>query len=88
MLRRRGAGGHRRIIGKHLLVNCIGPLIVTTTLQIPSAIFTESFLSFIGIMFRLYAQPGIMAADAIGVYIPIPTGFCARYNDKPYYPFL
>ena len=33
-----------RIIRKHLLTNCIGTLIVTTTLQIPSSIFTESFL--------------------------------------------
>ena len=32
-----------RIIKKHLLTNCIGTLIVTTTLQIPSSIFTESF---------------------------------------------
>ena len=38
-----------RIIKKHLLTNCIGTLIVTTTLQIPSSIFTESFLSFIGL---------------------------------------
>jgi len=38
-----------RIIKKHLLKNCIGTLIVTTTLQIPSAIFTESFLSFLGL---------------------------------------
>ena len=37
------------IIKKHILTNCIGTLIVTTTLQIPSAIFTESFLSFLGI---------------------------------------
>ena len=37
------------IIKKHLLTNCIGTLIVTTTLQIPSSIFTESFLSFLGL---------------------------------------
>lgn len=41
------SGGH--IIRKHLLTNCIGTLIVTTTLQIPSSIFTESFLSFLGL---------------------------------------
>lgn len=46
-----------RIIRKHLLTNCIGTLIVTTTLQIPSAIFTESFLSFLG----------------LGVAIPLPS---------------
>lgn len=43
-----GAKGGR-IIRKHLLVNSIGTLIVTSTLQIPSAIFTESFLGFIGL---------------------------------------
>ena len=41
------SNGH--IIKKHLLTNCIGTLIVTTTLQIPSSIFTESFLSFLGL---------------------------------------
>ena len=41
--------GSGRIITKHLLKNCMGMIIVTTTLQIPSAIFTESFLSFIGL---------------------------------------
>ena len=40
---------HGRIIKKHLLTNCIGTLIVMTTLQIPSSIFTESFLSFLGL---------------------------------------
>lgn len=43
-----GAKGGR-IIGKHLLPNCIGQIITTTFLQIPSAIFLESFLSFLGV---------------------------------------
>ena len=46
-----------KIIRKHLLTNCIGTLIVTTTLQIPSSIFTESFLSFLG----------------LGVAVPLPS---------------
>lgn len=37
-----------RILIHHLLVNSIGPIIVTTTLNVPSAIFTEAFLSFVG----------------------------------------
>ncbi len=41
--------GHAYIIFRHLIPNCIGTLIVTTTMEIPSAIFTESFLSFLGI---------------------------------------
>jgi Binding-protein-dependent transport system inner membrane component. len=57
---------HRRIIRKHLLVNCMGPLIVTTTLQIPSAIFTESFLSFIGIGVQApMPSLGSMASNAL-----------------------
>lgn len=38
-----------RIIKKHILPNCISVIIVSTALQIPSAIFTESFLSFVGL---------------------------------------
>lgn len=38
-----------RIIKRHILPNCISVIIVSTALQIPSAIFTESFLSFLGL---------------------------------------
>jgi ABC-type dipeptide/oligopeptide/nickel transport system permease subunit len=38
-----------RIIGRHLVPNIIGPLIVQETLAIPGYIFTEAFLSFIGL---------------------------------------
>lgn len=38
-----------RILLKHLVVNALGPIIVCLTMMIPSAIFTESSLSFIGI---------------------------------------
>lgn len=37
------------IIRRHILPNCISIIIITAALQIPSAIFTESFLSFIGL---------------------------------------
>ena len=43
-----GASGGR-IIRRHLLPNCIGQIVVTTCLQIPSAIFLESFLSYLGV---------------------------------------
>ena len=36
-------------IRKHILPNCLSVIIVSTALQIPSAIFTESYLSFIGL---------------------------------------
>ena len=64
-----------RIIKKHLLTNCIGTLIVTTTLQIPSSIFTESFLSFLG----------------LGVAVPLPSlGSLASeaINGIDTYPYL
>lgn len=38
-----------RILLRHIIPNCMGPIIVTLTLSIPEAIFTESFLSFIGL---------------------------------------
>lgn len=38
-----------RIIRKHILPNCLSVIIITTALQIPSAIFTESYLSFLGL---------------------------------------
>ncbi|NLC73165.1 MAG: ABC transporter permease [Ruminococcaceae bacterium] len=43
-----GARGPR-IITKHLLPNCMSVIIISTALQIPSAIFTESYLSFLGL---------------------------------------
>lgn len=38
-----------RIIKKHLLPNMVGPIIVTAMFTIPTAIFAESFLSYIGL---------------------------------------
>jgi len=64
-----------RIIRKHLLTNCIGILIITTTLQIPVSIFTESFLSFLG----------------LGVSAPMPSLgslASAAINGIYTYPFL
>ena len=43
-----GAGG-KWIIRKHLIPNCISVVIISAALQIPSAIFTESYLSFLGL---------------------------------------
>lgn len=39
----------RKIIAKHLVPNALGPIIVSMTMMIPSAVFTEAFLSFIGL---------------------------------------
>lgn len=38
-----------RIIRRHVLPNCLSVIIITTALQIPSAIFTESYLAFVGL---------------------------------------
>ncbi len=58
--------GSGRIIKKHLLTNCLGTLIVMTTLQIPSSIFTESFLSFLGLGVAVpLPSLGSLAGDAI-----------------------
>jgi len=41
-------GDHARIIINHILPNCIGPILVSGTLQMASAIITESGLSYLG----------------------------------------
>lgn len=41
-----------RLIGRHLLPNTLGQIIITTMFSIPNAIFAEAFLSFIGIGIR------------------------------------
>lgn len=62
-----------RIITKHLLKNCIGIIIVTTTLQIPAAIFTESFLSFVGLGVNApMPSLGSLASDALGGWTSYP----------------
>jgi oligopeptide transport system permease protein len=60
-----GANG-KRILFRHLIPNCIGPIVVTTMLLIPDAIFTESFLSFIGLgVDAPMASLGSLASDAL-----------------------
>lgn len=49
--------GPVRIFRLHLLPNLIGPIVVYTTLTIPTAVLQESFLSFLG----------------IGVQLPLPS---------------
>lgn len=41
-----------RVIGKHLIPNVLGQIIITTMFTIPGAIFFEAFLSFIGLGIR------------------------------------
>ncbi|RDW20558.1 diguanylate cyclase [Oceanobacillus chungangensis] len=56
-----------RIIRKNLLPNTMGPIIVQMTLSVPTAIFAEAFLSFIGLGIQApFASWGVMANDALG----------------------
>ena len=44
-----GGAGTARIVGRHIIPNLLGPVIVYATLTVPQVILTESFLSFLGI---------------------------------------
>ena len=61
------------IIRKHLLPNCISVVIISTCLQIPSAIFTESYLSFLGLGVNApMPSLGSLASDALNGYATYP----------------
>ena len=55
-----------RILLRHLIPNAIGPIIATMTLTIPTAIFTEAFLSFMGLGIQAPAASwGVMVNDGL-----------------------
>lgn len=55
----------KRILIKHLLINAMGQIIVTVTLMVPQAIFTEAWLSFLGVGISApQASWGTLAQDA------------------------
>lgn len=59
-----------RIIRKNLLPNTMGPIIVQMTLTVPTAIFAEAFLSFIGLGVQAPdASWGVMANDSLGAIL-------------------
>ncbi|MHC0038349.1 ABC transporter permease [Pseudoneobacillus sp. C159] len=61
---------HAKIIIRHLLPNMMGIIIVNLTFTIPSAIFAESFLSFLGLGVQApTASWGTMANDSLGVIL-------------------
>lgn len=63
----------KRILLKHLIPNCLGSIIVTMTLFVPSAIFTEAFLSYIGLGLNApLASLGTLANDAKGLLTTQP----------------
>lgn len=63
----------KRILFKHLLINCMGPIIVTVTMLVPSVIFYEAFLGFLGIgLSAPQASWGTLANDARGLVTSQP----------------
>lgn len=55
-----------RIIFRHLLPNCLGSIITTLTISIPLAIFTEAFLSFLGLGIQApISSWGVMVNDGL-----------------------
>ncbi|MFP7170895.1 ABC transporter permease [Terribacillus sp. 7520-G] len=61
---------HAKIIWRHLIPNTAGIIIVNLTFTIPSAIFAESFLSFLGLGVQApFASWGTMANDSLGVIL-------------------
>lgn len=75
------------ILFKHILPNCIGQVIVATSLQIPTAIFLESFLSFLGMgvnspltslgalsfeaMSEIYSKPQLLVYPSVILFLII-----------------
>lgn len=61
------------IIRKHMLPNCVSVIIITAAMQIPSAIFTESFLSFVGMGVSMpMPSLGSLASDARSGLVSYP----------------
>ncbi len=61
-----------RILGRHILPNLIGPVIVFATLAVPHAILQESFLSFLGVGIQApQATWGSLAADGVRLLNPV-----------------
>ncbi|MFZ5633884.1 MAG: ABC transporter permease [Bacillota bacterium] len=60
-----GAGSWRVLV-RHLIPNTMGPIIVTMTLMIPEAIFTEAWLSFLGLGVSVpMASWGVLASEGM-----------------------
>ena len=61
------------LLVSHLIPNAMGPIIVSTAFLIPSAIFSEAFLSFLGIGIQApMASWGTLANDARSTLLTYP----------------
>ena len=62
-----------KILLKHLIPNSLGVIIVNLTLAVPSAIFNEAFLSFLGLgVSAPTASWGVLANEALSLYMLYP----------------
>lgn len=67
------------LIFRHILPNCVGPLITRTMIAIPGAIFSESFLAFLGL--------GIKAPNpSIGVLLSNGQDVLLQYPYQVFFP--
>ena len=67
------------LIFRHILPNCIGPLILRAMIAIPGAIFSESFLAYIGL--------GIAPPDtSIGVMLAAGQKVLLQYPEQTFFP--
>jgi oligopeptide transport system permease protein len=72
VLAARAAGaGTPRLLFRHLLPNCLGPIVVYGTLTVPSVIILESYLSFLGLGVEL--SWGQLVAEGVAVVNPIES---------------
>lgn len=63
---RLNGASNARIMFRHLIPNAIGPIIAAVTLTVPTAIFTEAFLSFLGLGVQAPAASwGVMVSDGL-----------------------
>jgi oligopeptide transport system permease protein len=65
-----GASGSR-IVFRHILPNCMGPIVVYATLTVPAVIILESFLSFLGLGVQL--SWGVLVSEGVEVVNPIKS---------------
>jgi len=55
-----------KIITRHMIPNCIGPIIVSLTFNVPGAIFTEATLRYLGVASAVTPSWGSLVNDSLG----------------------
>ncbi len=79
-----------RVMNKHLIPNTMGPILITMTLTIPNAIFTEAFLSYLGLGVPApLASWGTMASEGLPAmrYFPWRLFFPATFISLTIFAF-